>query len=67
MLSGVIDNKSCCNLDNGNMLREVTVKIGLERIDTEKEVTVEVLLDSGVTELVMNSELARKQRFNLKK
>jgi len=67
MLSGVIYNKSCCNLDNGNMLREVTVKIGLERIDTEKEVTVEALLDSGVTELVMNSELARKQRFNLKK
>jgi len=29
-------------------LREVTVKIGLERIDIQKGVTVEVLLDSGV-------------------
>jgi len=27
------DNISCCNLDNGDMLREVIVKIGLERID----------------------------------
>ena len=27
-------NISCCNLDNGDMLREVIVKIGLERIDT---------------------------------
>jgi len=34
MLSRVIENKSCYNLDNGNILREVTVKIELERIDT---------------------------------
>jgi len=34
MLARVIDNTSCCNLDNENMLREVIVKIGLERIDT---------------------------------
>jgi len=33
MLARVIDNTSCCNLDNRNMLREVMVKIGLERID----------------------------------
>jgi len=26
------------NLDNGNILREVTVKIGLERIDTQEGV-----------------------------
>ena len=49
------------------MLREVTVKIELERIDTQKEVIVEVLLDSGVTRLVMSSEFVRKQRFKLKK
>jgi len=49
------------------MLREVTVKIELERIDTQKEVIVEVLLDSGVTGLVISSEFARKQRFKLKK
>ena len=67
MLAKVIDNISCYNLDNGNMLREVTVKIGLERIDTQEEVTVEVLLDSGATELVMSSEFTKKQRFKLKK
>jgi len=30
-------------------------------------VTVEALLDSGATGLVMNSEFARKQRFKLKR
>ena len=67
MLAKVIDNISCYNLDNRDMLREVTVKIGLERIDTQEGVTVEVLLDSGATELVMSSEFTRKQRFKLKK
>ena len=37
------------------------VKIGLERIDMQKEVTVEMLLDSKMTGLVMSSEFARKQ------
>jgi len=49
------------------MLREVTVKIGLERIDMQEGITVEALLDSGATELVMSSEFARKQGFKLKK
>ena len=62
-----MDNISCCNLNNGDILREVTVKIGLERIDTQKEITVEVLLDSETTGLVMSSEFTRKQRFKLKK
>jgi len=51
----------------GKTLREVTVKIGLERIDTQEEVMVEALLDSRVTGLVMSSEFARKQGFKLKK
>jgi len=51
----------------GRILREVTVKIGLERIDTQEGVTVEVLLDSGVTGLVMSSEFTKKQGFKLKK
>jgi len=67
MLTRAIDNTSCCNLDNGDMLREVMVKIGLERIDTQEGVTVETLLDSGITGLVMSSEFARKQGFKLKK
>ena len=49
------------------MLREVMVKIGLERIDIQEEVIVEALLDSRATGLVMSSEFARKQEFKLKK
>ena len=56
-----------CNQNNKEGLREVMVKIGLERIDIQEEVTVEVLLDSGATGLVMSLEFARKQRFKLKK
>jgi len=48
-------------------LREVTVKIRLKRIDMQKGITMEALLDSGATGLVMSSEFARKQRFKLKK
>jgi len=51
----------------GKTLREVMVKIGLERIDMQKGITVEALLDSGATGLVMSSEFARKQSFKLKK
>ena len=43
------------------------MKIGLERLDTQEGVTVEALLDSGVTGLVMSSEFAKKQGFKLKK
>jgi len=67
MLSKVVNNTSCYSLKNKDMLREVMVKIGLERIDTQEGVTVEALLDSRVTGLVMSSEFAKKQRFKLKK
>jgi len=43
------------------------VKIRLERIDMQEGITVEALLDSGATGLVMSSEFARKQGFKLKK
>jgi len=49
-----------CNLDKGDLLREVTVKIGLEKIDIQEGITVEAFLDSGVTGLVISSEFARK-------
>jgi len=49
------------------MLKEVIVKIGLKRIDPQKGVTMEALLDSEVTKLVMSSEFTRKQEFKLKK
>ena len=48
-------------------MREVMVKIGLERIDTQEGVTIEALLDSGATRLVMSLEFAKKQSFKLKK
>ena len=43
------------------------MKIGLERIDTQEGVTIEILLDSGAMGLVMSSEFAKKQEFKLKK
>ena len=39
------------------------MKIGLERIDTQKGITVEALLDSGATGLVMSSEFAKRTRI----
>ena len=42
------------------MLRKVTVKIELERINIQKEIIVEVLLDSRATELVISLEFTRK-------
>ena len=67
MLSRIIDNTSGCGLNNKSILREVTIKIGLERIDIQEGVTVKALLDSGITRLVISSEFARKQKFKLKK
>jgi len=67
MLIRATDNISCYNLDNEDMLKKVTVKIGLERIDMQEGVMVEVLLDSRAMGLVMSLEFARKQVFKLKK
>ena len=67
MLARATDNTSYYNLNNRDMLREVIVKIGLERIDIQEEVTVEALLDSSTTGLVVSSEFARKQELKLKK
>ena len=51
----------------GKTLREVTVKIRLEKIDTQERITVKALLDSRATGLIMSSEFAKKQGFKLKK
>ena len=67
MLTRVTDNISMHNLNKRDFLREVIVKIGLKRIDTQEGIIVETLLDSGVTELVMSSEFTRKQGFKLKR
>ena len=47
------------------MLREVTVKIRLKRINIQE--VVEALLDSRTMGLVMSLEFARKQELKLKK
>ena len=60
MFFRVVDNKSTYNLDNRDILREVTVKIGLERTDMQEGVMVEMLLDSGAIELVISSKFVRK-------
>ena len=39
----------------------MTLKVRLERIDIQEGITVEALLDSGVTGIVMSSEFTRKQ------
>ena len=49
------------------MLREVTMKIELERIDIYERVIVEALLNSSMIRLVMSLEFAKKQKFKLKK
>ena len=67
MLSKLVENTSTCNLDNRDMLREVIVRISLKKINTQEGVTVEILLDSGATELVMSLEFAKRQGFKLKK
>jgi len=41
------------------------VKIGLERINIQKEVIVEALLDSSAIGLVMSLKFTRKQWFKL--
>jgi len=61
-----MNNTSYYDPDNGDILREVIIKIRLERI-VMQEVTVEALLNSGATGLVMSLEFARKQGFKLKK
>jgi len=62
-----MENLSCCNLDNRDILREVIVKIGLKKIDTQEGAMVEALLDSRAMGLVISLEFARKYEFKLKK
>ena len=42
------------------LLRVIIVKIGLEKIDIQKEIIVEALLDNKATNLVISSEFAKK-------
>jgi len=48
-------------------LSNITVNIGLERVDTQKEVTAEIPLDSSITYLIINSKFTKNSKFKLKK
>ena len=48
-------------------LREVWMKIGIEKTDTHKEVTVKALLDSGATEMFVDKEFTERNGFKLDK
>ena len=48
-------------------MSKVIVKIGLERINIQKEIIVEALLDSKAIVLIMSSEFVKKKRFKFKK
>ena len=48
-------------------LREVWMKIGLEKLENHKGVVVKALLDSGATGLFMDAQFAKKRGFKLEK
>jgi len=49
------------------LLREVIVKIGLKQEENKEGIIIKVLLDSGMTRLVMSSEFAKKNKFKKKR
>ena len=49
------------------MLREIWLNIGVEKVDIHEGITVKVLLDSGITEMFMNKEIAARNEFKLQK
>jgi len=48
-------------------LREVTVKIRLKQEEEEKEIIIEALLDSDMTELVISLEFVRNNKFKMRR
>ena len=49
------------------MLREVWLNIGVEKIDTHEGVMIKVLLDSGATGMFMDRKMAARHGFKLQK
>jgi len=48
-------------------LREVWLKVGLEKLENHEGVAVKALLDSGVTGLFMNTTFAKEKGFKMEK
>jgi len=49
------------------LLREVWLKVGLEKLESHEGVAVKALLDSGVTGLFMNTTFAKEKGFKIEK
>ena len=49
------------------LLREVWLKVGLEKLENHEGVAVKALLDSGVTGLFMNTTFAKEKGFKMEK
>jgi len=49
------------------LLREVWLKVGLEKLESHEGIAVKVLLDSGVTGLFMDTTFAKEKGFKMEK
>ena len=49
------------------LLREVWMKVGLEKLESHEEVVVKALLDSGATGLFMDMTFAREKGFKMER
>ena len=49
------------------LLREVWMKVGLEKLESHKGVVVKALLDSGTVGLFMDTKFAKEKGFKLEK
>ena len=54
-------------IEEGKLLREITVKIQLKQKDDKKEIVVKALLNSNIIVLMISSKFARKNKFKKKK
>jgi len=43
------------------------LNIGVEKVDTHKDITVKVLLDSGMTKMFIDKKMVAKHEFRLQK
>ena len=49
------------------LLREVWMRVGLEKLESHERIAVKVLLDSGATDLFMDMTFAREKGFKMEK
>jgi len=71
-----LDNKLNCSKDTERArdvqhtlqpLREVWMKVGLEKLESHEGVAVKALLDSGATGLFMDTTFAREKGFKMER